>query len=95
MKKMLILVLVAAIAFIIGCSKTTVPGETETFELSSDGYRGISVGNCVQSEADEICRDLGWTRAVGWDCRTVPVNSALGYWEQDVMFSVTCWRPLQ
>lgn len=91
MKKILLLVLVAVVAFIIGCSKSTPPGETETFDL---GY-GESVANCVQSEADEICRDLGWSKAVDYVCRTVSVNSALGMWNQDVMFSVTCWRPVQ
>ncbi|MEW6411883.1 MAG: hypothetical protein AB1483_05350 [Candidatus Zixiibacteriota bacterium] len=85
-----VLLLVCAVAFVIGCSSSTGPGETETFDL---GY-GESVANCDQKAADAVCRGLGWDKATGYDCRTVPVNSPLGYWEQDVMFKVTCWRPL-
>ena len=88
MKK--ILVLVAVIAFIIGCSKSTGPGETETFDL---GY-GESVAECEQKYADQICRNQGWEKAVSYDCRTVKVNSFFGVFDQDVMFSVTCWRSL-
>ena len=88
MKK--ILILVAVIAFIIGCSNAVRPGETKIFGLGS----GESVPACESKYADEICRDLGWERAEDYSCRTVEANYFCVPVPQDVMFSVTCWRPI-
>lgn len=86
-----LILIVGFIAFLIGCSKGTEPGETQDFDL---GY-GESVGDCTQKAADQICRDLGWEKAVDYYCKTVWVNNDFwGVYQQDVMFSVTCWRPL-
>ena len=90
--KTTILALLAAV-LALSCSPVG-SGETKTFKLGSGSYRGESVGSCSQSAADEICRERGYDRATDFDCRTVTAGtgSFWGSWQQDVMYSVTCWR---
>ena len=78
---------------LIGCSKSTDPGEVKTFKLSSGGYRGESVGDCSQAEANELCQERGYTYAIDWTCGTEHVSGGFwGSWDQDVMYCITCWR---
>jgi hypothetical protein len=90
---MLIPICVLLIVAFLACSPLG-PGETKTFTLGSGGYRGESVGSCDQATADGLCRDRGYERATDYECRTVTAGtgSFWGSWEQDVMYSVTCWR---
>jgi len=77
-----------------GCSALTGPSETKKFKLGgSGGYRGKSVGNCDQKNANKECRLLGWDEAVDWECGTEHVSGGFfGCWDQDVMYSITCTR---
>ena len=85
--------LILAVGIIAGCSSTG-PGETKKFKLGpSGGYSGEPVGNCSQRAANEECRKLGWAHATDYSCGTVHVTGGFfGSFDQDVMYSVTCWR---
>ena len=87
------LILILALGILTGCS-VNGPSETKEFKLGpSGGYSGKPVGSCSQRAADKECRLLGWDGAVDWSCRTVHVSG--GFWgpfDQDVMYSVTCYR---
>jgi hypothetical protein len=79
---------------VLGCSNSTGPGETKEFNLpGSGGYRGEPVGNCDQRNADEICREFGYDKALDYSCGTAHTSGGFfGPFDQDVMYCVTCWR---